>query len=81
MQIGGPEAAATPGLVTCTNTVVNRELGCLEGNCRVLEAANVTRCTDGAPTPAPISDIYLSPNQGTVCLHSCIYQVLERNMR
>jgi hypothetical protein len=66
LQLGGPEAAANLDLLACTNTVVTKELACLEGNCRVVEAANITQCLDGAPTPAPVSDIYFSPNQGTL---------------
>jgi hypothetical protein len=64
LQLGGPEADATADLLVCTNKVVTQELDCLEDHCMVVEAANITRCANGAPSPAPASDIYLSPNQG-----------------
>ena len=66
VQIGGPDAAATPVLINSTEDILAAWLNYSSLNCKVVEAANVTQCFNGSPAPAPtLTSIYLPPSTGT----------------
>lgn len=64
VQLGGREAVATPPLIGVTQGTLSDTLHSRPEDCQIVEAANVTVCVNGAPSPAPASEMFFPPQPG-----------------